>query len=49
MKIVIECLVIVAMVEILYFNLTSTPKQDYVHYNNPWARPVTSGPLEKTK
>ena len=49
MRTVVECLVIVAMVELLYFNLTSILKQDYKCCNNPWARPVTSGPLESTK
>jgi hypothetical protein len=35
MRTVIECLIIVAMVEALYFNLTAIPKQDYQH-NNPY-------------
>ena len=35
MRTVVECLVIVAMVELLYFNLTSIPKQDY-QTNNPY-------------
>ena len=49
MRTVVECLVMIAMVELLYFNLTSIPKQDYTCCNNLWARPVTSGPLESTK
>jgi len=49
MRTVVECLVMVAMVELLYFNLTATPKQDYTCCNNPWARPVTSELLESTK
>ena len=35
MRTVVECLIIVALVELLYFNLTSIPKQDYIH-NNPY-------------
>jgi hypothetical protein len=41
MRTVVECLVIAALFELLYLNLTSIPKQDYIH-NNPyvynWAR-----------
>ena len=35
MRTVVDCLIIVAMVEALYFNLTAIPKQDYIH-NNPY-------------
>ena len=35
MRIVVECLVVVAIVELLYFNLTAMPQQDYQH-NNPY-------------
>jgi len=41
MRTVIDCLIIVALFELLYFNLTAIPRQDYIH-NNPyvynWAR-----------
>ena len=33
MRTVVEWLIIVALVELLYFNLTSIPKQDYIHHN----------------
>ena len=39
MRTVVECLVLVIMITILYFNLTSIPKQDYIS-NNPWSRTV---------
>ena len=31
---VVECLIFVALAELLYFNLTSIPKQDYIHNNH---------------
>ena len=36
MRTVVECLIFAVLEELLYFNLTSIPKQDYVHYNNPY-------------
>ena len=36
MRTVVESLIFAALAELLYFNLTSIPKQDYVHYNNPY-------------
>ncbi|CAB5218698.1 hypothetical protein UFOVP218_65 [uncultured Caudovirales phage] len=36
MKTIVDCLIIIALCEFLYFNLTAIPKQDYVHYNNPY-------------
>jgi len=35
MRTVVDCLIIVALWEFLYFNLTAIPKQDYIH-NNPY-------------
>ena len=35
MRTVVECLIFVALVELLYFNLTRVPQQDYLH-NNPY-------------
>ena len=35
MRTVVECLIFAALAELLYFNLTSIPKQDYIH-NNPY-------------
>ena len=42
-----DIVIIVCMMIVLYFNLTSIPKQDYTCCNNPWHRPVTGGTLEK--
>ena len=37
MRTVVEYLIFAALCELVYFNLTSIPKQDYVHYyNNPY-------------
>ena len=44
---VADIVIIVCMMIVLYFNLTSIPKQDYTCCNNPWHRPVTGGTLEK--
>jgi hypothetical protein len=49
MRQIVDIIVIICMLVALYFNLASIPKQDYTCCNNPWARPITSGPLEKTK
>jgi len=48
MRYAIDIVVCICMLVALYFNLTSVPKQDYIH-NNPWKRSVTSGPLEKVQ
>ena len=36
MRQIVDCLIIVALCELLYFNLTAIPKQDYIH-NNLWS------------
>jgi len=35
MRTVAECLIIVALCELVYFILTSRPESDYIH-NNPY-------------
>ena len=37
MRQIVDCLIVVALCEFLYFNLTAIPQQDYIH-NNPWSR-----------
>jgi len=35
MRTTVECLIIAALCELVYFNLTAIPQQDYTH-NNPY-------------
>jgi len=37
MRTVVECLIVAALCELVYFNLTAIPQQDYQN-NNPYIR-----------